>query len=177
MDWPRAAPLTTSRLLLEPLTEDHAREMVVVLAPPDLYVYTGGEPPTEEKLRRRYAVQSVGQSPAGDAGWLNWIVRRADTREAVGYVQATLTTRDAEAGQVVAADVAWLITPTYQGNGYAAEAARTMIDWLHRQGVGVIHAAIHPEHRASERVARRLGLEPTGAVADGESVWQGAPLR
>ena len=42
--WPRARPLTTRRLMLEPLRPDHARELAPVLADPALHAFTGGEP-------------------------------------------------------------------------------------------------------------------------------------
>lgn len=44
--------IETDRLVLTPLREDDADEMVKVLASPDLYVFTGGEPPTLDDLRR-----------------------------------------------------------------------------------------------------------------------------
>lgn len=168
MDWPIAKPLATSRLLLEPLAADHAREMVGILAPPELYEHTGDAPPSAQELSRRYTVQSVGHSPAGDAGWLNWIIRVVDTTNAVGYVQATVTLAD----EGIVADVAWLITPSAQGRGIASEAARAMLDWLRGQEVDVVRALIHPENHPSERVARRLGLSRSGSFEDGEAVWQ-----
>src|SRR6185503_13248208 len=73
-----AAPIRTPRLDLLPLRPADAGEMVVVLADPALYAFTGGEPPSVESLRRRYALQVVGQSPDGTETWLNWIVRRRE---------------------------------------------------------------------------------------------------
>ena len=69
-----ARPLNTERLALEPLTIDHAAEMVAVLADPALYEFTGGEPPGEAELTARYARQT--SNPA----WLNWIVRERGGR-------------------------------------------------------------------------------------------------
>ncbi|RII89234.1 GNAT family N-acetyltransferase, partial [Clavibacter michiganensis] len=39
-------------------------------------------------------------------------------------------------------------------------------------GVGVVRAHIHPDHAASEAVARRLGLAPTDERVDGEVRWE-----
>jgi RimJ/RimL family protein N-acetyltransferase len=47
-----------------------------------------------------------------------------------------------------------------------------MAAWLVGAGVGRIDAHIHPEHSASAAVARRVGLTPTEAEVDGETVWR-----
>lgn len=142
--------------------------MVAVLAPPALYAVTGGEPPTITGLRERYARQAVGHSPDGDAGWLNWIIRRTATGAAIGYVQATVTVTEDEP----VADLAWLITPAEQGRGAAVESALAVLGWLPGHGVRVVRALIRPGHSASERVAERLGLTPTPVIVDGERVWE-----
>ncbi|RIJ55314.1 GNAT family N-acetyltransferase, partial [Clavibacter phaseoli] len=54
----------------------------------------------------------------------------------------------------------------------AAECAAAMVAWLREDGVGVVRAAIHPDHAASEAVARRLGLAPTDERVDGEVRWE-----
>jgi RimJ/RimL family protein N-acetyltransferase len=159
--------LRTPRLRLEPLRVDHAEEMTSVLADPGLYVFTGGGPPTTDELRDRYAAQVRGRSADGSETWRNWIVRLAETGEAIGFVQATIT--PATAG----ADVAWVIGQRWQGRGYATEAARGMVAALADEGVSTITAHVLPENTPSERVAKRIGLAPTDRVEDGERVWEG----
>jgi RimJ/RimL family protein N-acetyltransferase len=167
VDWPRAGPLTTRRLRLDPLTVGAAGEMVAVLADPALYAFTGGAPPSLADLRRRYAAQATGAAPDGSQGWLNWIVRDGTSGRALGYVQATVE----QAGEDRSADLAWVIEPGSAGRGYATEAATAMLGRLREQGVGTFTAHIHPGHSASMRVAERLGLAPTDDVVDGERVW------
>ena len=177
----RLPTLETDRLRLEPLRVEDAEEMAGVLADPSLYTFIGGEPPTVEELRLRYAAQVVGRSPDGREQWLNWIVRRRAEGDAIGSVQATV----GEATGVprgTSADVAWVIGVPWQGHRSASEAAAAMISWLLTQeprGVATITAHIHPDHAASAAVARRLGLEPTDRLEDGEVVWAavGGPPR
>jgi len=158
-------PITTARLRLDPLRVEDADEMAAVLASPSLYRHTGGEPPTVEALRERYASQVRGPGH-DDEAWRNWVVREGDDGPAAVFVQATVTA----AGAV--ADVAWVIGEPWQGGGYASEAARAMIDWLAAQGVRTVTAHVHPENEASARVADRVGLKPTLAMEDGELVWR-----
>jgi len=167
MSWPRAVALRTERLSLEPLTVEHASEMVSALAPRALYRFTGGEPPTPSELEARYRRQSRGRSDDGRAGWSNWIIRPVDGGAAVGFVQATLTVD----GPDLVADLAWVVTPSEQGRGVASEAAAAVVTWLSLNGVGRLQASIHPDNTASERVARRLGLAPTSLLVDDEVVW------
>ena len=165
--WPRAETIRTGRLLLEPLDGAHAVEMVEVLAGPELYEWTGGEPPTLADLEARYAVQSVGESPDRDEGWLNWVIRVAETGTAAGYVQATLTVGD----EAMVADVAWVVGVAHQHHGLAREAAQAMVTWLEGQGVLTVDALIHPGNAASAAVARRLGMAATSTLVDGEVRW------
>ena len=157
-------------MALEPLMPAHATEMVVVLDDPALHRYVGGRPLGLEELERRYERQSRASSEDESERWFNWIIRDRSSREAVGYVQATVET----ATRI--ADVAWVVGSRYQGRGYSREAARAMLWWLHGQGVSAVTARIYPDNRASERVARALGLGPTPATVDGEVVWAGASL-
>jgi RimJ/RimL family protein N-acetyltransferase len=165
-----ADPIEADRLVLTPLREEDAAEMVGVLAGPALYAFTGGEPPTLDALRTRYAAQVVGHSPDGEQEWLNWVVRlKTDDLAAVGTVQATVPQQGGPA------EVAWVIDVRRQGHGYAAEAAVALVRALVEAGVPGVVAHIHPDHAASEAVARRCGLVPTEVFHEGERRWESVP--
>jgi RimJ/RimL family protein N-acetyltransferase len=166
--WPAPERIETSRLRLEPLTVGDADEMAEILDDPSLHEYTGGRPETLEQLRARYARQVAGRSPDGAQGWLNWIVRRGDTNAIAGTVQATLV----DDGGRRTAQLAWVIAPAHQRNGFAREAAEAMVIWLRGQGVDVFAAHIHPGHAASIAVARHLGMQAGESGSDGEVRWE-----
>jgi len=52
----------------------------------------------------------------------------------VGTVQATVSEQDGR----LTAEIAWVIGTTQQRRGYAREATRTMMGWLHMWGVDVL---------------------------------------
>lgn len=158
-----AEPVPTARLQLEPLRISHAAEAARAFADERLHTFTGGSPADEAALRDRYVRQLRGPSPDGSATWLNWMVRRRDTLELVGTVQATVTAE--------AADLAWVVSVPHQGSGFAREAAGAMTGWLRERGVQHFTAHVHPDHAASSAVARSLGLSPTDVVVDGEIRW------
>jgi RimJ/RimL family protein N-acetyltransferase len=166
-------PTVGARLMLEPLRVDHAEEMTAVLADPSVHAFIGGEPATTAGLRRRYRAQAVGRSTDGSQRWLNWIVRRRDNGHAVGYVQATVSIVDAK----TSAELAWVIGPAAQGQGFGTEAASTMVSWLRERDVGEFVAHVHPGHRASNAVAARIGLSPTAEMVDGEVRWHNGAHR
>lgn len=168
-DLAQAGPLVTGRLRLEPLRVEHARELAPLLADPGLHAFTGGHPDTAEELAARYARQVADRSPDGAQRWLNWVVRRRDSGQAVGTVQATVTGREGR----LSAEVAWVTATSQQQRGYAREAAQAMVAWLRGQGVEVVIAHVHPGHEASMAVARAVGLTPTAQTLDGEVRWQG----
>jgi RimJ/RimL family protein N-acetyltransferase len=158
-----ATRIRTDRVVLTALAVDDAAEMVQVLGDRALYAFTGGEPPTLADLTLRYERQVAGTGRR-DETWHNWIVRVPPDDVAIGYVQATVTGTDA--------DIAWVIGTHWQGQGLASDAARAMVGWLRARGTTRVTAHIHREHRASERVATKVGLALTDQVDDdGERVW------
>ena len=168
-NWLGAPSLAGPRLRLEALRVEHADEMAPLLDDLELHTFIGGKPASCAELRERYRRQVAGRSPDGCERWLNWVVRRASDRHAVGTLQATVTV---DAGRPVA-EVAWVIASAEQGRGYAREAATAMVAWLRTQGVAAVVAHIHPNHRASAAVAAAAGLCPTDFIEDGETRWVG----
>ena len=158
--------LRTRRLDLALLVVDDAREMALVLADPALYAFTGGEPPDEATLRRRYARLVAGPADPSRESWHNWIIRLADGGTVIGTVQATVRPASREA------EIAWVTGVPWQGRGYATEAAAALVEWLAETGTRSVVALIHPGHPASAAVARHLGLLPTDELVDGERVWR-----
>jgi RimJ/RimL family protein N-acetyltransferase len=160
------ATVTTDRLVLAPLRPVHAHAMVDVLHDEQLHEFIGGSPVPLADLLRRYERLAEG-SGNPDELWLNWIIRRRVDQRPVGTVQATVTRLSSN----WSATVAWVIGVPWQGCGFATEAARALVIWLHGQGANVIVAHIHPDHHASANVAARAGLAPTSEKVDGELVW------
>ncbi|WP_460651852.1 GNAT family N-acetyltransferase [Kribbella endophytica] len=158
-----ATKFSTERLELLPLEVEYAEEMAGVLAAPELYGFTGGEPPSAEQLTERYRKQTAGPGRPGEY-WLNWVISLDGVL--VGYVQATVIGAEAE--------IAWVVGADWQGRGIAREAAVGLAGWLREQGAGQLLAHVHPEHVASAKVAAAAGLRATGELDDeGEERWEG----
>ena len=169
--WPPAAAIGCTRLQLEPLGLEHAGELFHALDDEGLHEFIGGRPATEAEMAARVGRQVRGVSSDGAHGWCNWVVRDRQSESVVGTVQATFRQ---EAADRVAAEIAWVIATPHQSRGFASEAAVGMAHWLFANGANVLIAHVHPNHYASARVARRVGLRPTAVVVDGETLWSTA---
>ncbi|MDO5676439.1 MAG: GNAT family N-acetyltransferase [Propionibacteriaceae bacterium] len=154
-----------NHLSLRPLTIDDAPAMARVLSHPSLYEFTGGEPPTLEQLQNQYSFQVLGGPSDGSEQWLNHLVILDG--DPIGYVQATIPA----SGE--ATEVAWVIGQPWQAQGHASSAMLLFIDDLRARGVTALVAHIHPHHAASQRIAQKLGLQPTDQLVDGEVRWEG----
>jgi RimJ/RimL family protein N-acetyltransferase len=156
--------LETDRLELRPIFAADAERLFPILSDSSLYTYTGESPPAScAALRKLYTFREGRSSPDGDELWFNWVISERTGVNTVGYVQATVS--------IDHADTAWVVGSHWQGQGFATEAARAVVDWLRSIGVRRIHANIHPGHTASHRVAEKAGFHSTNQTCDGEQVW------
>jgi [ribosomal protein S5]-alanine N-acetyltransferase len=148
-------PLHGPRLHLEPLAPRHAAAMFAVIADPALYTYIDqGPPASAEHLRSVYRRLQARQSDDGSERWLNWVLFGPDSASAtpLGYVQAS-----------VLADgrswVAYLLTRSAWGRGYATEAMQAVLQHLFgtlqvRQAM----AQLEQDNARSIALVRRLGF-------------------
>jgi RimJ/RimL family protein N-acetyltransferase len=153
------------RIDLLPQLAEHADEMFGILSAEGLYKHTGGEPPLDiEQLRQRFSMLESRCSPDGSQLWLNWVIRLNSEACLVGYSQATVTND--------AADLAWVIGEQWQGQGYATEATKLLVDELLAADVSKLTAHIPRGHEASRSVARKVSMQNTGRMDQAEELWQ-----
>ena len=94
------------------------------------------------------------------AGWSLFgmgalMAERRDTRETVGQVQLNNGPLFPET------ELGWLLYAGHEGHGFATEAAAALRDWaLGTRGLARLVSYVHPDNRASHRVAERLGGVP-----------------
>src|SRR5205807_453431 len=88
---PEEMPLTTTRLLLEPLVAAYAPDLFPLLQDDRLYTYIPQEPPLSvDALAARYRRLAARRSPDGQHIWLNWVARLQARRMYVGTFEATI---------------------------------------------------------------------------------------
>ena len=161
--------LETERLLLRlPRLED-ADAAYEHLADPEVMRFLGGEtvpregvPDVLQRWLDRWAANGFG----------HFAVERREDGHFLGRIGINVwdarTWRNAtiaEAGEHAQPELGWTLGREHWGRGYATEAAHAVRDWSRRErGIGRLISLISPDNIASQRVAERLGAEPTETV-------------
>jgi ribosomal-protein-alanine N-acetyltransferase len=99
-----------------------------------------------------------------DAPWLLRPIVRADTREAVGY----LNFHAAPSAEGVV-EIGYTLLPHARGQGYAIEAVRAALEWAARaHGIRRFRASVAPDNERSLNLVGKLGFVRTGEHWDAE---------
>jgi RimJ/RimL family protein N-acetyltransferase len=163
-----ALEIATERLLLSRIARADTGDLVAMLVNPVLYQYIG-EPPTAEDAAARVGRWLRG-SPDPGVLWINYVARHDGAF--VGLAQATVWRADQS--RFGTCEIAYLVDPPAQRHGYGTEMMRGFCAELTGTlAPAELTAHIHPGHVASERIARAVGLVPTGELVDDERVWRG----
>lgn len=164
MTTPGMPQLTTERLLLSPLTREHADDLVALYADPDVARYVGG----------------TGLTPASIPAQA---ARFADEWRERGYGQSAVLDRESGAflGRIGLhhwsvwneVELGYVLAAHAQGRGLAAEGCRAWIEWARSApGVEQLIAVIDPGNAPSIGLATRLGftLDRPGVTPSGVPV-------
>jgi len=157
---PRAAPVTTARLVIEPLAPAHAAGLQAALDHPDVGRFLGApDVTTLDALHARIERVTVGPPPSRPCErWWNFAVRLAADRTIIGRIEATTYGTWGEIGYVFG--------PRWWGQGLAGEATAWLIDQLAAHGVTELWAAVQPANHPSSRLLARMGFAPAAPARD-----------
>ena len=155
----------TERLEISTLTEEHASSMFHQLQAEEIYNYIPDNPPASiDSLREHYAM--LIQGPSGDSErWLNWVVKLKDTNDIIGTLQATVFVEDR------VASIAYILFPTYWGNGYAYEGVSWLTAYLQKtESIDKLGADIDTQNQRSINLIEKQGFDRLKTVEseDGE---------
>jgi RimJ/RimL family protein N-acetyltransferase len=99
-----------------------------------------------------------------EAEWWNWLIVRQDSREAVGSV--AFAGKPDATGAVL---IGYAMYPGREGQGYATEAVRAMMEWAFAQpGVKVVRALAPVWNTPAVHVAEKVGMRPVASDEDDE---------
>lgn len=92
---------------------------------------------------------------------LLWCIQEASTKQAIGKISANIDDKCS------CADIEYLVAPDARGKGYAVEALRGVIKYLHEEvGVHRVQAYIHYDNIASMKTAEKAGMQWEGLLRD-----------
>ncbi|RYE94291.1 MAG: N-acetyltransferase [Myxococcales bacterium] len=158
--------LRSERLVLEPLTVDHADALFAGMSDPALYGFIPQEPPASpDALRLRYTRLAARGSADGRERWLNWAVRHGDAY--VGLVEVTMTSEHAS--------LAYFVFTPWQRRGLAREAcAAALAEIWRRDPVPCAVATVDDRNAASLALLASLGFVEERRVP-GADFFKGHP--
>jgi RimJ/RimL family protein N-acetyltransferase len=150
--------LETPRLRLRPLRESDFEDYTALYSDPEVLRYlSSGPEPWDRGRSWRHLAFVVGHWQLRGAGM--WVVEHKETGAFLGVIG--FAAPEGWPGF----ELAWTLARRWWGNGYATEGAQAALD--HAFNVmkkDRIISLIHPENRASIRVAERIGESLQGRI-------------
>lgn len=160
-------PIDTARLRLRRARLDDFPQSAAMWAEAAVGRYIGGKPSTEEDSWARFLRQ------AGHWAYLGygyWVITDRATGAYLGELGFADLKRDIDPAPL-GPELGWVLPSRCHGRGFATEAARAALEWAEaRFSGGPTSCIIHPENRASIRVAEKCGFKEIA-----RTTYHGAP--
>ena len=150
---PRApVEVVTERLRLRPFRESDLDDLARLNANPDFARHVGGTKSRAESWRQ--LAMLIGHWQMRGYGWYAVTLKGGDDR-LIGRIGHWYPEDWPEL------EIGWALSPDHWGQGLATEGARACLE-IARDDLGLssVVSLIHPENRASQRVAEKLGGTP-----------------
>src|SRR3954471_15868380 len=146
--------LETERLILRQWREDDFEDYARICADPEVMRYLGGKPFTRLEAWRHIAF-FIGHWQL--RGYGHWAVEEKASGQMIGRIGFLNPVG------WPAFEIGWTLAREHWGKGYATEGARRALEYAFTElDKEHVISLIHPENRASIRVAERLGERPEG---------------
>lgn len=156
--------LETERLRLRPHGVLDFGELAEMWADSEVSRYIGGRPLSREDSWARL-LRYAGHWQLLGYGY--WLVEERGSGKYIGDIGFGNYKRDIPAPESLrgAPECGWVLTRHAQGRGYATEAVRAVLAWgEHQFGPRDSFCVIHPDNRASIRVALKCGYRDRKSV-------------
>jgi RimJ/RimL family protein N-acetyltransferase len=157
-------PVTTTRLLIRPLTPADADGLLAYRSIPDVCRYVPFEPQTREELMERIATRWTRTELTAEGQVVILGVQVRDTGALAGDVMLAWQSREHACGEI-----GCVFSPDLSGRGYATEALDALLR-LGFEGLGLhrIIARIDERNEPSIRMVRRLGMRLEARLVENE---------
>jgi RimJ/RimL family protein N-acetyltransferase len=164
-DW----PIETERLVLRAYEERDFDGLHELYSDADVVRWLYYGPTTPEESRVKLARKIAAHTLTDETGLAVAVELQDGTYvgDAGLFYMAPAEHRSIELG--------FSFLPAHQGNGYATEAARALVDWAFGVGFHRVYGRLEPRNTASARVFEKLGMRQEAHLVENEWVkgeWQ-----
>lgn len=150
--WEFVEPLHTERLVLRPLVAADVDDVLAWMGDPEVARYQLYEPRSRAEVEEHVAKAAAATRLAEKGDWVEFAIER-DGR-VIGLIYFTISSVDDRTGEI-----GWALTRAFQGEGYATEAARAVLDLAFGElGLHRVTAELDPRNEASITLCLRLGM-------------------
>jgi aminoglycoside 6'-N-acetyltransferase len=151
-------PIQAGRTWLRAYRESDAEATLAYQGDPEALRFVPWEPWTRETAVKRVADRCTRTSITGPDSILSLVVEYGG--QVVGDVVLWPTDPSLSKGEV-----GWIMHPTYQGLGLAAEAAKGLLNIaFHVYGMHRVIAEVDPRNHASRALCKRVGMSEEGIL-------------
>ena len=170
--------IETDRLILRPFREGDAADAFEYLEKPTVNCFAC------MKVRSLEEARKAVMERAEDAEYTFAIVLK-DTGKVIGEIDAHPESSQPDMAENYVKDTfspCWMLNPTYQGKGYAFEAAHAFFDYLfHQKSARRIYAYTEDNNLPSQNLCKKLGMRQEGLFrefvsfvndADGNPIYE-----
>ncbi len=171
MAYTPAYPIETERLLLRPYRPDDFDTLLAIESRADVNRYLYSEPRGPDEVRA-ILTRKIGQTAlAGEGDTLSVAVCLRATGAMTGGCILHWVSREHGLGEI-----GFVLHPDHHGNGYAAEAARPLLEFGFAEvGLHRIIGRLEARNAASARVLEKLGMRREALLIENEwakGEWQ-----
>jgi len=154
--------LESERLILRPFQEADIAPFAAYRSDPDIARYQSWEPPVTLEQAAKFVGEMKNARPGVPGEWYQWAVERKAAAGLIGDCAFQIMPH--EPGQ---AEIGFSFARAYQGQGFAAEAAGRLLNYLFGDlGLHRVVAITDAENLAAARLLERLGLRREGTFVE-----------
>ncbi len=160
-----SSTIETDRLILKAQTMDEQHYLWTILMLPEVNKYYLTVPKKfkdnllDWDLQKKYYEKEMEH--ANDKDVFKWSIFLKETGKCIGRLSCQDKEDDSIKDSSIR-DVGWFIDPLYQGQGYATEAAKAMLDFMFLKcDIKKIITAAAKENKSSWKIMEKLGFERT----------------
>ena len=147
--------LESARLILRRFRPDDAAVLSAYRSDPSVARYQGWMPPVPPDAAARLVAEFAVGDP-WQPGWFQYAIEHRAQQCLIGDIGTRLH------DNMMQADLGFTLAAEWQGQGYATEAVRTVIDYLFGKGLHRISAECDARNERSARLLERAGFRREG---------------
>jgi RimJ/RimL family protein N-acetyltransferase len=166
-DW----PIRTDRLVLRPFRDSDFDALYEMNSDEGVVRWLYNDVRTRAQVADLLKVKIAGAAVNAPGEWLSAAVESSETGELVADVDLLWADEQHRSGEL-----GFIVHPSHQGNGYATEASRPLLDWAFGNlGLHRVIGRTEARNTGSARVLEKLGMRREAHLVENEWVkgeWQ-----